>query len=195
MGQGERDPGSDSSLPHAFVHPGGEPSSCPASTEAEEKACLQPSSALGPGGCSWDFWLLQHCLPLAGNALVLPPAPAFCSAFAAAGWSFGVLPALRSQHATAKVGLGLTGVQPGQGSYAASSSSSSLSPHCWLPLAVMMSPVPLSVLHCTCRTLPGRRRYITACQSCRCEEHGGGKLISPDDSNPTRSSPVSFLQQ
>lgn len=67
------------------MHPGGEPSSCPACTEAEEKPRLQPSSALGPGGCSWDFWSLQHCLPLAGDAVVLSLAQAFCSAFIAAG--------------------------------------------------------------------------------------------------------------
>lgn len=39
------------------------------------------------------------------------------------------------------------------------------------------------------------RRCITTCQSCHCGEHSGGKLISPDDSNPTWSSPVSFLLQ
>lgn len=146
-GRGEHGPGSDPPMPCAFVHPRGEPRSCPECPEAEEKPHLQPSSVVGPAGCSWDFWWLQRCLPLTGGAVVL--ALAFCSAFTAAGvvlrgppWAVAAAP-----HSVGG-GLTLIGVQPGQGSCASSSSSSS--PGCRLPLAAVMSPLPLSVLCCTC---------------------------------------------
>ena len=149
---------------------------------------------LGPEGCSWGFWLLRHCLPLTGGAMVAATSTGFLLCLhCSRGGPSGVLPGLQPQHLTAWLGLGLIGVHAGHGSCASSSSSSSSSPHCWLPLAMAVSPLPLSVLHRTCGTLPGRHRCITACQSCHCRERGGGKLISPDHSNPTGSSPVSFL--
>ena len=98
------------------MHLGGEPSFCPACTEAEEKPHLQPSSVLGPGGCSWDFWSLQRCLPLAGDAMVVPPARAFCSFFTAAEvvlrgppWAAATAP-----HSVGGLGLNRGAAWPGE---------------------------------------------------------------------------------
>lgn len=39
---------------------------------------------------------------------------------------------------------------------------------CFLLLLLIIIPMDPSVLRCTCRLHPSRRRHISACQSCHC---------------------------